>query len=158
MIGKHIIRKEKIDVFIHMIPFGYKMTFNPLIIKRHVKNAKVIIGPINYPTTFRGFSFGNILFSYLFSNLQRKTLESADVLVFDGEKTKKIYMKTHPAVTDVHRCKVIPDGIESSIFDYKRPNRTEIKTLLTVGGLIPLKNHRFLLNVLDMVYLLLQLS
>jgi hypothetical protein len=82
-IAKHILNAHRIDVVHHMIPFGYKMTFNPLAVRGLLRNIPFVIGAINYPTTYQGSSLTNKILATLTSKLQVKTLEEAEVLVFD---------------------------------------------------------------------------
>lgn len=133
-------KQTHFDIVHHMFPFGFGLGFNPLAVLGHTKEIPFVVGPIQYPQTFVHHSDYQISSSLddglasvrlrvdtvtvrvlrrILRRLNEKTLRAADVLVFDGESTRRLYCAMSPAVEEA--CShAIPMGVDTDLFTPKR--------------------------------------
>lgn len=50
-IGKKLLKNENFDIFHHMFPFGFRVGFNPLVLRKQIKSLPFVIGPLLAPHT-----------------------------------------------------------------------------------------------------------
>ncbi len=134
--GTRALRTGNFDVVHHMFPFGFGEGFNPLAVLDRMGGLPFIIGPIQFPQRFSDptdlqldlgmnanrarsrqalEAMGARMLRPLLRLLQEKTLRRADVLVFDGDSTRQLYLSTYPALA-AKATMVIPHGIDTEWF------------------------------------------
>ena len=150
-VAKRILSTKHIDLVHHMIPFGYRMTFNPLAVTGLLHKTPFVIGAINYPTINWTFHLSNELLSPLTKKLQAVTLKEAEILVFDGEQTRSIYKQTYPDILKNVKTEVIPDGVECDMFYYRPRIKRNHHILLSVCKIIERKGLQYLLEALPLI-------
>ncbi len=136
--ARKIIKKNKIDIVHHILPFGINQTFNLLTIFRY-KNKPCVIGPIQAPQTFieedkRIYIDNNftrdvislkkynlfidkiLLFisAPIFKFLSELTLKKADKIIVINESVKEKLSALIPK----EKIQIIPPGIDIEKFEY----------------------------------------
>jgi len=156
---KNRISMDKVDIIHHVLPFGYKATFNFAYRLARKYNKPFVIGPLQSPLLFfghdayEGISFAKkailqdidilrrIASPFLFV-LFKKTIENATLLVVTTLFTKKLY---EPYAKE-SRITVIPFGIDTNIIKVKNySNSGEKVSIVYSGALIYRKGVHYLL-------------
>jgi glycosyltransferase involved in cell wall biosynthesis len=155
-----------------MFPFGYGVGFSPLAVLSSMDLSPFVLGPVQLPQQFatvedaafvHSSSLGSAEIAQalesrlvrwikpVLGTLHRKTLSRADVVVFDSQRSKRLYGTAIPSVSLGKTAEVIPMGVESDLFAYRAPPETQKLGLLTVGPLIERKGIRFLIEAMRIV-------
>lgn len=153
----NILKKEKIDIIHHMLPFSYENTFNLLAVFNIKKEIPFILGPLQNPPIFSDNgdddkrSMNNILISIgkpVLKKLFIRTIERADRLIVVNDFTKKLYEKYVPS----EKIEVIPPGVDIREFNNIFHNAISAhKEILYVGQLIKRKGIEYLLYAFQIV-------
>ncbi len=171
-LGSKLLRTERIDIVHHMFPFGYRMGLNPLAILSRTAERPFVLGPIQLPQQFTSMGDAALVRSVsidqasillpwerlvtssmasVLSALHKKTLDRSDALVFDSDRSRRIYETTYPGIFDSKIVKIIPMGVETDLFAFRAPPLDEKLTILTVGPLIERKGIRYLIEAMKVV-------
>jgi len=150
---------NKIDIIHHVLPFGFKLTFNFAYRLAKKYNKPFIIGPLQSPQLFlghdeyEGMSFAkkailqNVeihrrIASPILFVLFRKTIENATLLITTTLFTKKLYEQYVKEV----RILVIPFGINANSIEVKNYKNSDEKiSIVYSGALIYRKGVHYLL-------------
>ena len=147
--ARALLRLRDFDIIHHILPFGYKETFNPLALFGSTKKQPFIIGPVQSPHVFVGEDNPEggtkTILSKIFEKLCRRTLLRADVIIAINEDSKKTYENFVPG----EKIVIISPGIHVHNYE-SRPTGQDEKNgqFLPVGPLIPRKGITDLLNTL----------
>ncbi len=158
-----ILSEWQPDIFHHILPFGYKQTFNFLTIFNKLKGSPFIIGPVQSPQIFIGKdeyigekftskkSFNmNIIHNIskpILKRLFMKTVNKADRIIAVSNFTKDIYSK----YVDEEKIIVIPFGIDTSEFKHKKNYSKERLEVVFAGMLTKRKGVEYLIRAYKIV-------
>lgn len=163
-LARQVLRKEKIDIIHHILPFS-PGSYNILAMRNQTRPYPFIIGPVAFPIQtkrYEDFRFclgvrdglsSKLLYKFLeggnriWHHLFRRTIERADRLICDSQLSKGYYEQYFPSPKII----VIPTGIEiESLPDKKQPADHKV-TILTVSYLTVRKDIPALLYALKRI-------
>lgn len=135
--ARHLLRRERIDLIHHVLPFGYGFTFNLLPILGHTRTIPFVVGPLQAPHTVASseeklYSQGDVrqyrgVADYLqdkvgprlqhwsrsvLNVMSATTLRRSDYLIAVNEQARQLYSAVAPDVPSI----VIPPGITMRAF------------------------------------------
>jgi len=163
---------RNVDIIHHMFPFGFRIGFNPFAIFKRLEDKSFIIGPIQYPQKYSDvysymhhygkkgletrlmFSLERIITKFslrVMESLHENTLKEAEALVFDSQKTLKLYKEFYSDVMKRKHLRVIPPGVETESFRYTPPLKKKHFEILTVGYLVKRKGIQYLIRALPYI-------
>jgi glycosyltransferase involved in cell wall biosynthesis len=158
-----------VDLVHHMFPFGFKAGFNPLAVLRHLRGKPFIIGPIQYPQEYsdvidyewvsgRMGLKARVMYNLEYTTirffqkpmkmLHEATLREAEALVFDSEKTLRLYKRQYGDVLSGKFLSVIPPGVEKDFFVKPVLAEKDGFEILTVGYLLKRKGIEYLIRAM----------
>lgn len=124
-------------------------------------------GPVSFPSAITGTLASYLLkkkfiFTYhnskiLYPRLFKLCLRKADTVFLVSQLQKDLIQKCYPEL--VHKALIIPNGFDQSKFYVKDQREcrvslrlpTDKKILLTVGNLLDVKGHRYLIEAMEMI-------
>jgi len=168
-----ILKKEKISILHHILPFGYRTTFNPVAISN--KDYPFVIGPVQCPHT-AFFRDDNLLMwgrmwsesrpisaleeigieRYLLDatlrtlkptqiQLFEKTLENCDILIAVNKAAKQLYKE----YVESEKISIIPLGV--NLEEFKFSPVPETYDILALGGHFERKGFNYLIEAMPNV-------
>jgi len=134
----------------HYGSFGFKLGWNPVFFLPKL-GVKYIIGPIFYPAIDEKDTFTKLfgIKVHNYSELAKKiflllnliTMLRADILIFESEKTRELYLKVFKRLKNKQYITISESGISEKDFSYIPRSVNPEKILLgTVSHLIKRKN------------------
>ena len=133
--SKSLIKKKEFDLIHHMLPFGYRRTFNLLPILGYTKGIPFVVGPLQSPLRFKGGMLNNLILKAIdpiLFYLSKKTLEKADTLICVNEDSKNLYSKMVDKNKPIF---VIPPGVNADKFNYVKRNEKNNLEILCISYL-----------------------
>lgn len=158
--ARHLV--GKVDVVHHVLPFGYRETFNLLYRVAKSHGSPFIIGPVQSPQLVKGndeyvgekfnarkplsekLRFHRVAAKPVLERLFRATLESAEVVIAATRFAKNLYEE----YVDPDKIVVIPFGIEARDIPPKPNYETNRLRIVYVGQLTLRKGILLALNAL----------
>jgi glycosyltransferase involved in cell wall biosynthesis len=132
-----IIDEEKIDIVQTQFSFGETLGFIIKLLRPEIKLIIAFVG------TFKP----NLIKSQFLSIYYRKV----DLFVFISEYVRNEKLKQYPSIAK-HRFKIIYNGTEKRNDTSKDHIKMKRYSILTIAGLIELKNIQVLINALNILY------
>lgn len=166
--ARKLLKKNEIDILHHILPFGYKQTFNLIPLLKSTRKKPFIIGPVQVPHTInygdeekifnRTFDdslhenlakYNDLLETILkvrspvLYKLFKSTLRNADILIAINSHSKRLYSQFVPD----EKIRVIPPGVDINRFYFSENNHYKHE-ILTVGYLVKRKGIDYLVNAM----------
>ena len=151
--ARRLLQQSRYDIVHHVLPWGYRETFNPLATSGDRRRPPFVVGPIQYPQAYSDAgdyelglgldaeaaarqewfeSLQTRFLGRLLRHLQKKTLQSAELVAFDSPGTRNLYLSTFGDL-ERDRVEVIPPGVETDIFAPRVPYPERPSEILTVA-------------------------